>query len=178
MKKTLRTLTVFLVAVLFCGSLVASPRHGRPGPGRPPVHRNYGRPAPPPVHYGRPAPPPVHYGRPAPPPVHYGPRHYDHGPRRHHDHGPSRGWWNGALVVGATLGLLDIATRAATETTTVERTTVIQPVPVQSQPMVIYTQPAPVQQPTVIYTQPAPVQQPAVIYTQPSPVTPASVIYR
>ena len=168
MKKTLRTLTVFLVAVLFCGSLVASPRHGRPGPGRPPVHRNY----------GRPAPPPVHYGRPAPPPVHYGPRHYDHGPRRHHDHGPSRGWWNGALVVGATLGLLDIATRAATETTTVERTTVIQPVPVQSQPMVIYTQPAPVQQPTVIYTQPAPVQQPAVIYTQPSPVTPASVIYR
>ena len=168
MKKTLRTLTVFLVAVLFCGSLVASPRHGRPGPGRPPVHRNY----------GRPAPPPVHYGRPAPPPVHYGPRHYDHGPRRHHDHGPSRGWWNGALVVGATLGLLDIATRAATETTTVERTTVIQPVPVQSQPTVIYTQPAPVQQPTVIYTQPAPVQQPAVIYTQPAPVTPASVIYR
>ena len=158
MKKTLRTLTVFLVAVLFCGSLVASPRHGRPGPGRPPVHRNY--------------------GRPAPPPVHYGPRHYDHGPRRHHDHGPSRGWWNGALVVGATLGLLDIATRAATETTTVERTTVIQPVPVQSQPTVIYTQPAPVQQPTVIYTQPVPVQQPAVIYTQPSPVIPASVIYR
>ncbi len=169
MKKFSHTLAVFALVAIFCGSLVASPRPGGPGrpgpggPGRPPA-------------YSRPAPPP-------PPPPRGG--HHD----RHHDHGPSRGWWNGALVVGATLGLLDIATRGVTETRTVEHTTVIQPAPVQ-QPTVIYTQPA-VQQPTVIYTQPASVQQPSVFYPQPAvqqptviytqpvnTVTPASVIYR
>ncbi|MGN0867521.1 MAG: hypothetical protein ACI4SG_07615 [Oligosphaeraceae bacterium] len=161
MKKFAHTLVVFALVAIFCGAVVAAPPPGgpgRPGPGgsgRPPASRNYGRPAPPP-------PPAPRRG------------HSDH----HHDHGPSRGWWNGALVVGATLGLLDIATRGVTETRTVEHTTVIQPAPVQ-QPTVIYAQPAQVQQPTVIYAQPAQVQQPAVIYTQPATtVTPASVIYR
>ena len=123
---------------------------------------------------------------------HHGPGHF--GPHRpapvvvtRHHHGghggPSRGWWNGALVVGATLGVLDIATRAlAPEPTVVVQqpapapATVVVQQPVVQQPVVQQ----PVVQP-VIYTQP--VQQPVVqpvIYTQPvvQPVTPAGVIYR
>ena len=104
---------------------------------------------------------------------HHGPGHF--GPHRpapvvvnHHHHGghggPSRGWWNGALVVGATLGVLDIATRA-----------------LAPEPTVVVQQPAPAPA-TVVVQQPV-VQQPVVqpvIYTQPvvQPVTPAGVIYR
>ena len=81
----------------------------------------------------------------------YGPR-YGYGPRPHHHHphhhyGPSRGWYNGALIVDATLGVLDILTRPLTTTTT----TYVQP-----QPQVIYQQPATTvvtpAAPTVYYT--------------------------
>lgn len=106
------------------------------------------------------------------------------GGRRHHD-GPSRGWWNGALVVGATLGVLDIATRALAEpppppvvtTPAMTQPTVIVTQPAQTQPTVIYTQPVQQTQPTVIYTQPVEQTQPAVIY-MPVQTTPGTVIYR
>ena len=97
------TCTKFLAAVILAGICLfaATPAAARP--------RHHG----PGPRFGG----PVYYG---------GPRHHHH---HHHHGGPSRGWYNGALVVGATLGVLDILTRPTTTTTT----TYVQP-----QPQVVY----------------------------------------
>lgn len=77
------------------------------------------------------------------------PRHevFDRGPRHHHDRGPSRGRQNAELIIGTTLGVLDIATRAVTTPKTV---VVQQPVYTQ-QPSVVYTTAPVVQQTKTIY---------------------------
>ena len=107
---------------------------------------------------------------------------------RHHDRGPSRGWYNSALVIDATLGVLDIATRAY-ESRNYRRantctTTIVTP------PSVVTTQPvAPtVYVPQVVTPQPIYLPQPVQTYTLPATynvpqpvqqvVTPSGVIYR
>lgn len=92
--------------------------------------------------------------------------HYSHPHHHHHYRGPSRGWYNGALIVGATLAGLELVSEIARppQTTVVEKT--VQ-VPVVQQPQVVYVQqpqPAAMQQP-----QPVVIQQPVVV-PQPQPV--------
>lgn len=112
-------------------------------------------------HHGGPGPGPRfggghhHYVAPAP-------RYHGGGHHHHHHYGPSRGWYNGALIVGATLAGLELISDIVAPPTTVVRETVYTP----SQPVVYQPQPVVVQQP-----QPVVVQQPQTIYVTPQPTT-------
>lgn len=75
------------------------------------------------------------------------PRIVDKGPRHHHDRGPSRGRQNAELIIGTTLGVLDIATRAVTT----PKTVVVEQ-PIFTQPSVVYTTPVVQQTKTIYYT--------------------------
>lgn len=166
-KKFTAVIAVFLAVFFLGGDLLARPRHGHRPPPPPPRH-----------HYNN-----GYYHRPAPPP-----RYHDNYRYRHHDRGPSRGWYNSALVIDATLGVLDIATRAY-ESRNYRRantctTTIVTP------PSVVTTQPvAPtVYVPQVVTPQPIYLPQPVQTYTLPATynvtqpvqqiVTPSGVIYR
>ena len=102
----------------------------------------------------------VHYSHPSRHSYYYG--------HHHHYHGPSRGWYNGALVVGATLAGLEILADFAkpAETVIVEKPTYVQP-PVQ--PVVVQQpQPVVIQQPVVV-----PQPQPVVVTPLPQASAPA-----
>ena len=150
MNKPLNRIGTLLAALFLC--VAALPAVAGHGPGCRPGPRPGCRPAP--HHVFRPAPPRHVYHHPCRP----APRHTYHGC------GPSRGWYNAALVVDATLGVLDIATRtyAATQPQTV--------VYEQPQPQtVVYQQPQ-----TVVYQTPQPQ---TVVYETTQPAT-QSIIYQ
>ena len=98
--------------------------------------------------------------------------HYSHPHYHYHSHGPSRGWYNGALVVGATLAGLELVSEIVSpqQTTVVEKT--VQ-VPVVQQPQVVIQQPVVPAQPQVVYVQQP---QPPVVATPTPVLAPRTVI--